>query len=96
MNNTAKKELNDRRDILNPLRLDSSAKVIDDSKTQKCWLGRVCMLLKDVVLSLLNVCKLPVCFLAILAGSTGASRGNDKTDFVRNVPSGTVFIQCIF
>lgn len=92
MNNTAKKESNDRRDILNPLRLDSSVKVIDDSKRQKCWLGRVCMLLKDVLLSLLNVCKRPVCFLGILAGSTGASRGNDKTDFDRDT-SGTVFIQ---
>lgn len=66
MNNTAKKESNDRRDILNPLRLHSSVKVIDDSKRQKCWLGRVCMLLKDVLLSLLNVCKRPVCFLGIL------------------------------
>lgn len=92
MNNTAEKESNDRRDILNPLRLDSSVKVIDDSKTQKCWLGRVCIFLKDVVLSFTNVCKLPVCFLTILAGSTGASRGNDKTDFDRNLAFGCLLM----
>lgn len=53
------------------------------------------MLLKDVVFSLINVCKLPVCFLVILAGSTGASSGNDEKDIVRNLEVGKVSIQYI-